>query len=142
MPSEVDMPPLANTVPSGSRVRFWYDRALVIGAVSRQAGVAWDMSRTAVRAWAAYTSEPLKSGSAQAPAFMILSGRYMTALIPSNGLSAFTFCHAHVPGVIVRVTVSGPASRMRPSESWKRNGYHGEFSFAPVRAVHAFATGS
>jgi hypothetical protein len=68
--------------------------------------------------------------------------RYMTALIPSNGLGALRFCHVQVPGLIVRVTVSGPASRMRPSDSWNRNGYQGEFSFAAVREVHRSATGS
>ena len=52
---------------------------------------------------------------------MILSGRYITALPPSNGLVA-TVDHVHEPGVITREVTSGPASKMLPSESWNRNG--------------------
>ena len=74
------------------------------------------MSITAVRPWLLYASDPWKSGSAQAPAFMILLGRYMTALCPSNGLVA-TVDHVHDPGVMARVVRSGPTLRMRPSES-------------------------
>ena len=79
------------------------------------------MSITAVRFDDAYSFAPSKSGSAQLPDFMILFGAYMTALMPSIGL-VLMLLHAHVPGVITRVFVSGPASKMRPSESWKRNG--------------------
>jgi hypothetical protein len=48
---------------------------------------------------------------------MILSGRYMTELIPSNGLAPIVD-HAHVFESRTRVVVSGPASRILPSESW------------------------
>ena len=106
-PSDREPPPLASTVPSGSSVRLWYARPCAIGAVSRQAGVGAFMSITAVRPWVSYASGPWKSGSAQAPAFMILFGRYMTALCPSNGLVA-TVDHVHDPGVITRVVRSGP----------------------------------
>ena len=49
VPSEVDIPPLARTVPSASIVRFWYARPNAIGAVERQVGVPAPMSMTAVR---------------------------------------------------------------------------------------------
>ena len=49
MPSDVDMPPLARTVPSGSSVMFWYARPNAIGAVERQVGLGALMSITAVR---------------------------------------------------------------------------------------------
>ena len=52
---------------------------------------------------------------------MILPGRYMTALIPSNGLVPIV-CQTHCPGVIIRVVVSGPASSRRPSASWNMSG--------------------
>ena len=55
------------------------------------------------------------------PDFMILSGRYMTALMPSNGLVP-TVDQVHVAGISVRVVVSGPASKTRPSESRNMNG--------------------
>jgi hypothetical protein len=63
----------------------------------------------------------LKSGSAHEPDFMILFGRYMTALWPSNGLVA-TVDHVHDPGVRARVVRSGPTLRIRPSESTNRYG--------------------
>jgi hypothetical protein len=47
---------------------------------------------------------------------MILFGRYMTALIPSNGLVP-SVDHVHDCGSRIRVVKSGPASRTRPSES-------------------------
>src|SRR2546427_2669071 len=99
------------------------------------------MSRTAVFACDAYALAPLKSGSAQLPDFMILFGRYMTALMPSNGLVP-SVDQAHVAGSRIRVVVSGPASSTRPSESTNMNGYSGEVSFDPVRSVHLFAAGS
>ena len=73
------------------------------------------MSITAVRPCVSYETAPSKSGSAQAPDFMILFGRYMTALWPSKGLVP-TVDHVQVPGVRIRVVVSGPTSMMRPSE--------------------------
>ena len=115
------MPPLANTVPSGSIVRFSYARGKAIGAVDRQLGVGWFMSRTAVSGFALYVSAPLKSGSAHVPAFMILPGRYMTALMPSNGLVAMLL-QVPLAGSKMRVVVSGPASSTRPSESRNMNG--------------------
>ena len=122
VPSEVDIPPLARTVPSGSSVRFWYARPNAIGAVERHVGVAAFMSMTAVRPSARVErSAPLKSGSAQVPAFMILSGRYMTALLPSNGLVP-TVVQVAVAGSSVRVIVSGPASNTSPFESTNMNG--------------------
>jgi hypothetical protein len=75
------------------------------------------------------------------PDFMILSGRYITASPPSSGL-VVTVDQVHVLGFITRVVTSGPASRMRPSESWKRNGYSGVVSRAPVRSCHVFVDGS
>ena len=61
------MPPLASTVPSGSRVMFWYVRAKFIGAVSRQLGFVWPMSMTAVRAGSMATEtvspKPMPSNS-------------------------------------------------------------------------------
>jgi hypothetical protein len=50
VPSEVVMPPLASTCPSGRRVRFWYERGNAIEAVVRHAGDGAFMSRTAVSA--------------------------------------------------------------------------------------------
>src|SRR3954470_21290858 len=50
VPSDVVMPPLASTVPSGSSLRLWYVRARFIGAVQRQLGLGWPMSITAVPA--------------------------------------------------------------------------------------------
>ena len=114
-PSERELPPLASTVPSGSSVMLWYARPCDIGAVSRQAGVGALMSITAVRPFVSYASGPPKSGSAHVPDFMILFGRYITELCPSNGL-VVTVDHVHGPGVNTRVVVSGPTSRMRPSE--------------------------
>ena len=52
---------------------------------------------------------------------MILSGRYITASPPSIGLVPIVD-HVDVARFITRVVTSGPASRMRPSESWNRNG--------------------
>ena len=65
----------------------------------------------------------------------------MTASPPSNGL-VVTVDHAHVPGVNTRVVTSGPASRMRPSESWNMKGYSGEVSLELVRSCHVFDAGS
>src|SRR4029078_683004 len=72
---------------------------------------------------------------------MILPGRYMTALIPSNGLVP-TVDHTPVVGSKMRVVVSGPASRTRPAASTKMKGERGEGSFEPVKSVHAFVFGS
>jgi hypothetical protein len=52
---------------------------------------------------------------------MILSGRYMTALIASIGLVP-TVDHVQLPGVRMRVVLSGPASKIRPSERTNMNG--------------------
>jgi hypothetical protein len=52
---------------------------------------------------------------------MILFGRYITALMPSNGLVP-TVDHVQVAGSRIRVVVSGPASSTRPSESRNMNG--------------------
>ncbi len=52
---------------------------------------------------------------------MILSGRYITALMPSNGLVP-TVVQVPVFGSSVLVTVSGPASNTFPFESWNMNG--------------------
>jgi hypothetical protein len=48
VPSESVMPPLARTVPSGSRVIFWYERGKFIAAVERHDGDGALMSITAV----------------------------------------------------------------------------------------------
>src|SRR5947209_8157954 len=72
---------------------------------------------------------------------MILFGRYMTALMPSNELVQ-TVDHAHVAGSRIRVVVSGPASSTRPSESTNMNGYSGDVSFEPVRSCHVPFVGS
>ena len=87
--------------------------AWAIGAVSRHCGVGALMSITAVRPSELYARGPLKSGSAHVPDFMILFGRYMTALWPSIGLVP-TVDHVHVAGSRIRVVVSGPASKMLP----------------------------
>ena len=71
---------------------------------------------------------------------MILFGRYMTALMPSNGLVP-TVDHVHVAGSRMRVVVSGPALKTRPSERTNSYGYSGDVSLAPVRSVHVFVFG-
>jgi hypothetical protein len=71
---------------------------------------------------------------------MILSGRYMTALMPSNGLVP-TVDHVAVAGSNVRVTVSGPASKTLPFERTNMNGYSGDVSCALVRSVQALVFG-
>src|SRR4051794_3846475 len=48
VPSDVERPPLASTVPSASMVRLLYERPKAIGWVERQAGVAELISMTAV----------------------------------------------------------------------------------------------
>src|SRR5712691_4133760 len=98
------------------------------------------MSSTAVFACAAYALAPLKSGSAQVPAFMILFGRYITALIPSNGLVP-SVDQVHVAGLRIRVVVSGPASSTRPSDSTNMKGESGEVNLDPVRSVQVFVVG-
>src|SRR2546429_8530259 len=71
---------------------------------------------------------------------MILLGRYMTALMPSNGLAP-TVVHVDVAGSRMRVVVSGPASKTRPSESTNMNGYSGDVSAALVKSLHVFVFG-
>ena len=56
------------------------------------------------------------SGSAQVPDLSILPGRYITALWPPIGLVP-TVLQVPVATLSVRVVVSGPASKMRPSGS-------------------------
>src|SRR6478736_4472318 len=65
---------------------------------------------------------------------MILSGRYITALPPSNELVATVF-QVHCPGVIVRVIVSGPTSMIRPSVNVNRNGHVRTASPRVVRRI-------
>src|SRR3954452_22481445 len=72
---------------------------------------------------------------------MILFGRYMTALMPSNGLVPIVD-HVQFDGSRMRVVVSGPASRTRPSESTNMNGYSGDVSVELVRAAHVRVVGS
>ena len=79
------------------------------------------MSITAVLPSELNARDPLKSGSAHVPDFMILFGRYMTALWPSIGLVP-TVDHVHVAGSRIRVVVSGPASKIFPFERTNMNG--------------------
>src|SRR2546421_11588881 len=58
-PSEGVMPPLADTVPSGSIVRFSYERGDAIGAVDRPVGGGWVLFTAAGSGFAVDVSAPV-----------------------------------------------------------------------------------
>ena len=118
-PSEREVPPVANTVPSGSATRVSYERPNAIPAVSRQAGASWFMSITAVRP---VTVRFANDGSDQVPDIMTLPGAYITALEASIGLVGPAPTEP-VPFVLrIEVERFGPALKTRPSGSRNWNG--------------------
>src|SRR6516162_7727895 len=120
-----DEPPVARTVSSGRIVRFRWVRGLAIDAVWCQVGVGWVMSRTYV--FGDEGAFPPLSGGAErydAPAFMILPGRYITPLAASRTWGSTTV-HCWVATFRAYVAMgdsSEPAARTRPSGRTNTNG--------------------
>ena len=118
MPSDLPVPPVTITLPSGRAVSVSYERGWAIAAVSRQDGEPAFMSTTAVRP---VTVRFANDGSDQVPDFITLPGEYITELEPSNGLVGPAVIDPDPCGLRMLVAGLGPALKTRPSgrTNWK-----------------------